>query len=257
MDSSFKDFPDRIIVVYLDDLTVFSKERKNHLKDLRAVLQRCREHGISLNLKKLVFCVTEGKLLGHIISKEGVKIDPERVNAIQRLNLPSNRTEVRSFFSQVNFLRRFIPEFAKTTKHIISLLSEKHSFKWTEEAKEAFERIKGSVANAPTLINLDFEKDFIIYCYASEHTMSGILLQMDESGIEAPIPFMSVPLKKHELKYSLSEKQAFAMVKAIKQFWYYILHSRAVVFVPDSVVKSILTQQEVGLNKRATWVTKI
>ncbi|XP_059068980.1 uncharacterized protein LOC131859359 [Cryptomeria japonica] len=99
MDSSFRDFRDRIIVIYLDDLTVFSKERKNHLKDLRAVLQCCREHGISLNPKKSVFCVTEGKLLGHIVSKEGIKIDPERVNAIQQLSLPSNRTGVRSFFN--------------------------------------------------------------------------------------------------------------------------------------------------------------
>lgn len=68
---------------------------------------------------------------------------------------------------------------------------------------------------------------------------------------------MSAPLKKHELKYPLSEKQAFAMVKAVKQFRYYVLHSHSMVFVPDSAVKSILTQQEVGLNKRVTWVTKI
>ncbi|XP_059067483.1 uncharacterized protein LOC131858300 [Cryptomeria japonica] len=174
------DFRDRIIAAYLDDLIVFSKERKNHLKYLKAVLQRCREHSISLNPKKSVFCVTEGKLLGHIVSKEGVKIDPDRVNAIQNLSLPSNWIGVRSFFNQV-----------------------------------------------------------------------------DESGIEAPIAFMSVPLKKHELKYSLSEKQAFFVVKAVKQFRYYILHSHSMVFVLDSAVKSILTQQEVRLNKRATWVTKI
>lgn len=115
-------------------------------------------------------------MLGHIVSKGGVKIDPERVNAIQRLSLPSSWPGVRLFFGQVNFLRTFIPEFAETTKHIISLLSEQHPFKWTKEAKEAFKKIKGSVANAPTLINPDFTKDFILYCYASEHTMSGILL---------------------------------------------------------------------------------
>lgn len=136
-------------------------------------------------------------------------------------------------------------------------MSERYPFKWTDEAKEYFERIKSSVANAPTLINPDFKKDFVIYCYASEHTMSGILLQEDESGIEAPIAFMSVPLKKHELKDSLSEKQAFAMVKVVKQFRYYILHSHSVIFVLDSTVKSILTQQEVKLNKRVMWVTKI
>ncbi|XP_059066677.1 uncharacterized protein LOC131857908 [Cryptomeria japonica] len=180
MDYSFKDIHDRIIVVYLNDLTVFSKVRKNYLQDLRLVLQHFREHGISLNPKKSVFYATKGKLLGHIVSKEGIKIDPKRVNAIQHLSLPSNRIGVRSFFGQV-----------------------------------------------------------------------------DGSGTEAPIAFMRIPLKKHELKYLLSEKQSFIMVKVVKQFQYYILHSHYVVFVLDSTVKSILTQQEVGLNKRATWVTKI
>ncbi|GLJ18809.1 hypothetical protein SUGI_0335870 [Cryptomeria japonica] len=218
MDSSFRDFRDRIIVVYLDDFMVFSKKWTNHFRDWSAVLHRCCEHGISLNPKKSVFCVTEGKLLGHIFSKEGLKIDAERVNVIQRLSLPSSRIGVRSFFGQVNFLRRFVPEFAETTKHIVGLLSKQHPFKWTEEARNAFERIKGSFANAPTLVNPDFIKDFILYCYASDHTMSAILLQLDEYGAELPIAFMSTPLKKHELKYSPMEKHAYAIVKAMKQF---------------------------------------
>lgn len=82
IDLSFGHMKYKIIVIYLDDLTIFSKRRKHHLRDLRIVLQRCREHGVSLNLKKSVFGVTKGKLLGHVISKEGNKVDPERVKAI-------------------------------------------------------------------------------------------------------------------------------------------------------------------------------
>lgn len=83
MSETFIDMKDRIIVIYLVDLIVFSKKRKDHMEDLRRVLQRCREHGISLNPKKSVFYATEGKLLGHIVSQEGIKIDPDRVEAIQ------------------------------------------------------------------------------------------------------------------------------------------------------------------------------
>lgn len=158
---------------------------------------------------------------------------------------------------QVNFLRRFISDFAETTKHIVGLMSEKHPFKWTEEAREAFEKVKVSVSKAPTLMNPNFFKKIIVYCYASKYTMSGILLQKDDIGVEVPIGFMSIPLKKHELNYSLSEKKYFTIIKAVKQFKYYILHSHSMLFVLDTVVKSILTQQEVGLNNRATWVTKI
>ena len=135
MSKTFADMKDRIIVIYLDDLTMFSKKRKYHMKYLRRVLQRCREHGISLNPKKSIFCVTEGKLLGHIVSQEGIKIDPDRVEAIQRLSLPINKTGVKSFFGQVNFLRRFVLDFAETTKHIVDMMKGNSNFKWNEVGK--------------------------------------------------------------------------------------------------------------------------
>lgn len=145
-------------------------------------------------------------------------MDPERVKAIQQLSLPSNRNAVRSFFGQVNFLRRFVLDFAETTRYIVNLMSEKRVFKWNEEGKKAFESIKEAIAQAPILVNPDFKKDFIIYCYASKHTMSGILLQKNEENEEVPISFMSVPLKKHELKYSLMEKQAFVLINMKNRF---------------------------------------
>ena len=89
---------DRIIVIYLDDLTVYSKKREHHFEDLEKVLSRCRQHGVSLNPKKSIFFVEEGKLLGHIISRDGIKIDPERVKAIQKLSFPTNRSDLKPFF---------------------------------------------------------------------------------------------------------------------------------------------------------------
>jgi len=170
-------------VVYLDDLTVFSKKRGDHLHDLLIVLQHCREHDISLNPKKSIFAVTEGKLLGHIVSKDGIKIDPERVREIQQLSLPTTKSNTRSFFSQVNFLRRFIPDFAELTRHIIEMMKNHLVFKWSVEGKKTFEDIKRAISNVPNLVHHDFQKDFIIYCYASKHTLSTILLQKNKQGI--------------------------------------------------------------------------
>lgn len=242
MNSSFKDLRDKIIVIYLDDLTVYSKRRKHHLRDLEKVLERCRQHGISLNPTKSIFFIEEGKLLGHIVSKEGVKIDPERVKAIQKLVLPTNRSDLKSFFGQINFLRSFVPEFSEKVRYMLDMMSEKRPFRWQEEGKKAFEDIKIAIASAPMLVSPNFEKDFIIYCYASEHSLSSILTEPNDEGKEAPIAFMSVPLKKHELNYSPTEKHAFVVVRALKHFRYYILHSHSVVFVPETAVKSILTQ---------------
>ena len=118
----------KFIVIYLDDLTMFSKQRSDHYDHLEQVLARCQEHGISLNPKKSIFGVTKGKLLGHVVSKEGTKIDIERVKAIQSLTLPTSKTGVHSFSGKVNFLRHFVPDFAEKTHHILDMMKGSPNF---------------------------------------------------------------------------------------------------------------------------------
>ncbi|XP_059073231.1 uncharacterized protein LOC131874037 [Cryptomeria japonica] len=130
-------------------------------------------------------------------------------------------------------------------------------FRWSERGKRASSQIKSAIADAPTLMYLDFNKDFNVYCYASDSTLSAILTQNHDDNVEVPIAFMSIPLKERELKYSIVKKQAFAVVKAVKQFRFYILNSHSNIYVPDTIVKTILTQQEIGLSKRASWIAKV
>lgn len=122
MDIAFIDEIKRFVVVYLDDITVFSKKQKEHHKDLEKVFQKCRKFGISLNPTKSIFALTKGKLLGHIISKEGIKIDPSRAYVIQKIVLPKNRKEIQYFLGKVNFVRIFFPNFAEIVKHIKNTL---------------------------------------------------------------------------------------------------------------------------------------
>lgn len=157
----------------------------------------------------------------------------------------------------MNFLRRFVPNFAETTKHIVDMMKGNSNFRWNEAGKQAFQDIKTAIAHAPVLGHPNYKRDFIIYCYASEHTLSDILMQENDEGTQAPIAFMSIPLKNHELKYSEIEKHAFAIVKDLKNFRFCILHSHSVILVPDTVVKSVLTQQDIGCNVRGTWIAKI
>ena len=161
--------------------------------------------------------MTEGKLLGHIVSQEGIRIDPKQVEVIRRLSLPSNKIGVKSFFEQVNFLKRFVPNFIETTKHIVDMMKGNSNFKWREVGKKAFQNIKTAIANAPILCHPNYKQDFIIYFYAFEHTLSAILMQNNDEGVQAPIAFMSIPLKNHELKYLQIEKHAYAVVKAFKK----------------------------------------
>jgi hypothetical protein len=108
MDIDFIGERDKFVVIYLDDITVFSRSEREHCEHLRRVFLKCRKFGLSLNPQKSLFSMKEGKLLGHIVSTEGVRIDPSRVEAIQSLSLPRSRKEIQSFLGKIDFLRRFV-----------------------------------------------------------------------------------------------------------------------------------------------------
>ena len=110
----------------------------NILQHLRGVFLKCRRFGISLNPKKSQFALSEGKLLGHIFSAEGVNIDPVRVEAIQKLSIPRSKSDIQSFLGKINFVRRFIPNFSKLVKNITSMLIKEAEIKLTEQKNKLF-----------------------------------------------------------------------------------------------------------------------
>jgi hypothetical protein len=187
MDFSFKELMGKIIEIYQDDLTVFSKDRSDHVSHLRQVFERCRKYGISLNPTKSVLGVDEGKLLGHIISNDGVKIDPKRVKAIEGIPLPQTKKALQSFLGQINFIRRFIPNLVELMKPILKLLKKDAKFEWTNEGRKYFNIIKDAITRSPVLISPDYSKDFQIFSFASEDTIAGVLLQKNDEGQENPL----------------------------------------------------------------------
>ena len=111
MDDAFRGLINHSVVVYLDDVTVFSKNRLDHISHLRKVFERCKKFGISLNPKNSIFRVTEGILLGFVVSKEGIMIDPKRTEAISKIPFPTTKKSMQSFLGKINFVRRFVPSF--------------------------------------------------------------------------------------------------------------------------------------------------
>lgn len=194
-----------------------------------------------MNPKKSLFGLEEGKLLGHIISKDGIRIDPERIQAILQIPYPRNIKELQAFLGKINFLRRFIPNLAELIRMLNNMLKKDAKVKWSLEAKQAFEGIKSALTQAPVLTSPKFDRDFIIFSFASDKTITAVLLQKDDQGAEKPIPFFSRALRDAPLKYPIMEKQAYALVKAIKDFRIYILYSHVISYVPNAIVKDILT----------------
>lgn len=181
-------------------------------------------------------------MLGHIISKDGIRIDPTRIEAILKIQHPRSIRELQAFVGKINFLRRFISNLAELIRSLNNMLKKYSTIKWTVEANKSFEDIKLALTKTPVLISLKFDKDFILFSFALEHTIVAVLLQKNDQGYEQPIAFFRKSLRDAPLKYIIMEKQAFALVKPIKGFRVYILYSHIIAYVPNSVVKDILTQ---------------
>jgi hypothetical protein len=172
------------VVIYLDDITVCSKSDIEHCEHLKRVFLKCKKFGLSLNPKKSLFAMKEGKLLGHIVSTEGVRIDPKRVESIQDLSLPRSKKEVQYFLGKVKFLRRFVSNFTELVKYITTMIREGNEVKWIVEPRQSFNQIKKELTETPMLISLDYSKDFLIFSFASCDTVATILLQKNAEGME-------------------------------------------------------------------------
>jgi hypothetical protein len=247
---------DKFVLIYLDDITVYSSSHEGHLKHMKRVFLKCKQFRISLNPKKSQFSLKKGKLLGHIVSTEGVKIDPARVEAIQKLSIPRSNKDIQSLLGKINFIRRFIPNFVELVKHITSMLKKGSEIKWIDNARSSFEDIKQTIMEYPTLISPDYTKKFYIFSFASYDTLVAILLQKDDESLDHPVAFFNKSLRDGELRYVPIEKQSYALIKSLKYFRIYILHAKVVSYVPSASVKDVLTQPDID-GKRDKWITKL
>lgn len=198
MDIAFQGLINRSVLVYMD---VYSYRKRDHIYHLKQIFERCRRYGISLNLKKSVFAVIEGKLLGHILSKEEIIIDPERIETIMRIQTPANKRAMQSFFGKINFVRKFVSGFAETVRPIQLMMKKDAVYRWSDEANRSFQRIKEAIREAPALVSPNFGKEFLLYTFASNVSYAAILTQKNDNGNEVPISYMSCNLQGAELNY--------------------------------------------------------
>lgn len=192
----------------------------------------------------------EGKFLGFIISKEGIQIDLERMEAISKITPPANKKSMQSFLGKINFVRRFISYFVEIVRPLQEMIKNDQLYKWKREQGCAFSRIKEAIAKSPTLQNLDFTKDSILYTFASYIAFVVVLTHKIEDKQDTPIAFMSSSLQGVKLKYLDIDKQAYVVYKKIKHFRSYLLKSHTKVIVPHPSFRSLLVQKEVEDKRR-------
>jgi hypothetical protein len=166
MNEVFKPMLRRCVLVFFDDILVYSPDWESHLKQLKDVLQRLVDHGLVANRKKYFFAQQSIEYLGHVISQEGVAVDPNKVTSVINWPTPKNVKGVRGFLGLTGYYRKFIKYYGKIAKPLTEL-TKKDGFKWGEEAQRAFEELKVKLTTAPILALPDFNKTFVIECDAS------------------------------------------------------------------------------------------
>jgi hypothetical protein len=159
----FMEYLDKFVVIFIDDILIFSKMEEEHEKYLRMVLEKLRSNQLYAKFSKCEFWLTEVAFLRHVISAGGISVDPSKVQDMLNWMPPTNASEIQSFLRLVGYYRRFIKDFSKIVKPMTRLLEKNKDFDWTEECQASFEELKKRLTSAPVLILLDITKKFDIY----------------------------------------------------------------------------------------------
>jgi hypothetical protein len=208
MNEFLKDFIRKFVIVYLDDILIFSKTEAEHLKHLATVMQTLQQEKLLINMKKSSFMKIEIIYLGFVISADKLKMDPNKVEVIK--NWPSAKSifEVRIFHGLASFYRKFIRNFSGISAPMMDTMKKRHKyFHWIEEAEKNFNLLKRNIIEQPILVLPDFSKTFQVKCDASGFAIGAVLSQDDR-----PVAYFSEKLNEVKVKYSTYDKEFYAVI---------------------------------------------
>ena len=256
MNELLKDFIDKYVLVYLDDVLVYSTTEREHLVHLRSVFEKFAENGLKLQIAKCHFMLTLLTFLGHQISDKGLRPDPSKVKAVTDWPMPRTLTEIRAFLGFVNFYRRFIPNFSHIAAPLTNLTktTSPRCGEMTPAAEKAFLVLKEKITSAPTLVipYTGGDAEFTIVTDASGYAI-GMALHQDQGHGLQPVAFEARKLNKHEQNYPVQERELLAVVEALRVFRCYVEGCNKVTVVTDhDSLTTFLTHKDLR-GRKARW----
>lgn len=252
MNDIFRPILDKFVIVYLDDILVYSTSVVEHEQHLRRVLETLRENKLYAKLSKCEFFQTRVNFLGHVVSDRGVATDPEKTVSIRNWPQPLNLHDIQSFLGLCNFYRRFIKDYAKITVPLTDLLKKDKPFEWTMKAEESFRELKDNMTNAPILCLPDPDREFIVTTDASDFAIGAVLSQDQGSGLQ-PVAFESRKLNPAEQNYAAHEKELLAVVHAIRTWRVYLEGRHFRVQTDHATLRYIQSQPSLS-RRQARWM---
>ena len=176
MNSVFIPELDKFVVVFIDDILIYSKNEEEHAEHLRIGLQRLREHKLYAKFSKCDFWLKEVQFLGHIISDKGISVDPSKIQDVLNWKTPESVSEIRSFLGLAGYYRRFVPDFSKIARPMTELLKKGVRFNWDNKCEQAFQTLRRLLTSAPVLTQPDITRPFDVYCDASGTGLGSVFI---------------------------------------------------------------------------------
>jgi transposase InsO family protein len=244
---------DKWVVVYLDDILIYSKTKAEHLRHIRSVLALLRQHGLYAKLSKCSFMQEETEFLGHVVSKDGIHTNAGLVRAIREWPRPRKQKDVQQFIGLAQFYQQYIDKFADIALPLTSLLGEGRQFVWDEATESAFLALKTAISSAPVLRIFDPDLPSIVEADASGFAVGAVLFQIDADGFPRPVAFTSRKMNSAERNYPTHEQELLAVVHALKTWRYYLDGSHFIVYTDHDTLRHFPTQPKLT-RRQARWM---
>ena len=255
MNEIMRPYLDDFVIVFLDDILIYSKNEKEHEQHVRTVLETLRKHKLYAKLSKCAFFQQSVTFLGHRISAAGVHVDDEKVKAVREWPTPTNVKAIRSFLGLCGYYRKFVKGFSATALPLTELTKSENRFTWGKKQQEAFDQLKAAISSAPVLALPDPSLPYIVSTDASGYAV-GACLQQDQGRGRQPIAFMSKKMLPAECKYPTHEQELLAVVCALREWRHYLLGEKFVVETDHNSLRYIQTQPTLS-NRQARWIEKL
>ncbi|GJY42238.1 hypothetical protein Tco_0429508 [Tanacetum coccineum] len=239
-----KPYLDKFVIVFIDDILIYSKSKKEHEEHLRQIMKLLKKEELYAKFSKCKFWIFRVQLLGHVIDCRGIHVDPTKIESIKDWTSPKTPTETRQFLGLAGYYRSFIEGFSKIAKSMTKLTQKGVKFDWGDKQEAAFQLLKQKLCSAPILALPEGSEDFIAYCDASKKGLGVVLMQR-----EKVISYASRQLKIHEKNYTTHDLELGAVVFALKIWRHYLYETKCTVFTDYKSLQHILDQKELNMRQ--------
>ncbi|GJY70438.1 putative reverse transcriptase domain-containing protein [Tanacetum coccineum] len=240
-----KPYLDKFVIVFIDDILIYSHNKEEHANHLRIILKLLKKEKLYAKFSKCDFWICIVQFLRHIIDSQGLHVDPANIEAVKDWTSPTIPKEIRQFFGLAGYYRRFIKDFSKIAKSLTELTQKNKKYIWGENQETAFQLLKQKLCEAPILALPEGNDNFIVYCDASHQGLGAVLMQRGKV-----IAYASQQLKPNEENYTTHDLELGAVVFALKFWRHYLYGTKCTVFTDHKSLQHILDQKELNTRQR-------